>query len=187
MRLYHPALWAVVSAVSALAAPAPPDRPDAREIVRRSLQIDARQDELARDYNYLLRQDRRDLDGDGRVKERRVQTWDVILLDGSPYRRLVARDDKLLSPEERKNEEEKLRLDDQNRRKETEEQRRRRIEEWARKRRQRREEAKEIADAFDFTLAGEQRLEGRDVWVIDAAPRKDYRIKGSNAQPCSPK
>jgi hypothetical protein len=190
VRPFHSASWvlpaAFLAAAVAFPASAASDQPDPREIIRRSLQIDARQDELARDYTYLLRQDRRDLDGSGRVKERRLQTWDVILVDGSPYRRLVARDDKPLSSQEQKYEEERLRADDQSRRKETEEQRRRRITEWERKRRQRREEAKEIADAFDFTLAGEQRLDGRDVWVIDARPRPEYKIKGSTARALFP-
>lgn len=185
MRLFLSAAWVFVSAAIAFPAAAA-DQPDPREIMRRTLQVDARQDELARNYTYLMRQDRRDLDSSGRIKERRIQTWDVTLLDGSPYRRLVARNDQPLSPEEQAAEEQRLRQDDQARRNDTPEKRQRRIAEWQRRRSQRREEAKEIIDAFDFTLTGEQKLEGREVWVIDAKPHPGYKGKGSTARALFP-
>jgi hypothetical protein len=155
--------------------------------MRRTIQVDARQDELAKNYTYLMRQDRRDLDGSGQVKERKVQTWEVMLLDGSPYRRLVARNDTPLSPEEQKWEEQKVRTDDQERRNDSNDDRQRRQQEWQRKRKQRREELKEVLEAFDFSLAGEQKLDGRDVWVIDARPHPGYKGKGTTARALFPK
>ncbi len=64
---------------------------DPREIVRRSVEIDRKNLEIARNYTYLERQEVRDLDGSGKVKNTEAQTTDVTLLEGSPYRRLVAR------------------------------------------------------------------------------------------------
>ena len=67
---------------------------DPREIVRRSVEIDRKNLEIARNYTYLERQEERELDGSGKVKSTEVQTSDVTLLEGSSYRRLVARNDR---------------------------------------------------------------------------------------------
>src|SRR5437870_5311579 len=69
---------------------------DPREIIRRSLQFHTQNDEAARNYTFLRRVDIRALDGAGKVRHNDCKTWDVTLLEGSPYTRLVMRDDKPL-------------------------------------------------------------------------------------------
>jgi hypothetical protein len=150
---------------------------DPREIVRRSVEIDKKNVEIARNYTYLERDEARELDGSGNVKSTQIETWDVTLLEGSPYRRLVARNDQPLSPKEQKKEEDKLRRSIVERRKETPEQRQRRIADWDRKQQRQREPFKEIPDAFDFRLAGEEALAGSQVYVIDATPKPGYKPK----------
>src|SRR6266540_159856 len=81
---------------------------DALEIVRRATELDRRNTEIARNYTYLERREQRDLDSHGRVKKTESTTQDVTLLEGSPYRRTVARDDRPLSPKEQQEEEAKL-------------------------------------------------------------------------------
>src|SRR5204862_565784 len=101
-----------------------------REIVRRSIELDRRNTELSRKYTLVHRQEDQQLDEAGKVKYREVRTWDITLLEGSPYRRLVARDDRPLPPKEQQLEEQKLRRSMEERRKETPEQRARRIADW---------------------------------------------------------
>src|SRR5207245_279160 len=36
---------------------------------------------------------------------------------------------------------------------------------------------REMADAFDYTLVGDQNLDGRDIWVLDATSRPGYHPK----------
>jgi hypothetical protein len=150
---------------------------DPREIVRRSVEIDRKNLEIARSYTYLERQEVRELDGSGKIKNTEVQTSDVTLLEGSPYRRLVARNDQPLSPKERNKEEDKLRKSIEERRKETEEERERRIADWERRRERQREPLKELPDAFDFRLVGEEALASGEVYVIDATPKPGYKPK----------
>jgi hypothetical protein len=150
---------------------------DPREIVRRSVEIDRKNAEIARNYTFLERQEVRELDGSGEVKSTRNQTWDVTLLEGSPYRRLVARNDQPLSPKEQKKEEDKLRRSIEQRRKETKEQRERRTAEWERRQERQREPEKEMLDGFDFRLIGEEALESGEVYVIDATPKPGYKPK----------
>jgi hypothetical protein len=155
---------------------------DPREIVRRSIE---RMDEnlaIARNYTFLERSETRELDSDGHVKTRKILLYDVTLLEGSPYRRLVGKDDHPLSPEEERSEEKKLQASIAERRKETPEQRARRIAEWEKKRQREREPLDEIPDGFDFRLAGEEQIDGRDVWVIDATPRPAYHARSSMAK-----
>src|ERR1035441_8051148 len=63
---------------------------DAREIVRRSIEAESAGVEVARNYTYLEREETRELDGSGKLKNLVVHTYDVTLLEGSPYRRMVA-------------------------------------------------------------------------------------------------
>lgn len=149
---------------------------DAREIVRQAIQVENRNEEIARNYTYLERQDVKVLDGSGRVKDRKIETWDVTLLEGSPYRRLVARDDKPLPLAEQQKEEEKLRKSNEERSQETEEQRQRRIAEAQKRRDERRgEPLKELLEAFDFRVAGQETVDGHDAWIVDATPRPGFK------------
>jgi hypothetical protein len=172
-------LFAVCCALSNRYGQAAADDP--KEIVRRALQRDAHNDEVARQYTYLQRNDVRTLDGAGKVKHRDLQTIDVTLLEGSPYHRVVQRDDKPLSPAEEKKEQEKLRASIDQRHKETPAQRQQRIADWDRKRKQERENLKEVPDAFDFRLAGEEQIDGVPVWVIDGTPHAGFKPKSREA------
>ncbi len=148
---------------------------DPREIVRRSVEIDRKNLEIARSYTYLERQEVRELDGSGKVKNTEAQTSDVTLLEGSPYRRLVARNDQPLSPKEQKKEDDKLRKSVEDRRKESGEERARRMADWERRRQRQRDPLKELPDAFDFRLAGEEALVSGEAYVIDAMPKPGYK------------
>ena len=92
----------------ALALPAIVSAQDPLEIIRRATELDRRDTALARSYTFLQRQERRDLDSKGRLTKTESDTFDVTLLVGVPYRRLVARNDQPLSPKDRRKEEEKL-------------------------------------------------------------------------------
>src|SRR5262245_30142673 len=111
---------------------------DAREIVRRSVNHGDENLRIARNYTFRERNEGRTLDASGRVTKTEVETYDVTLVDGSPYRRLIERDDKPLSAKEERKEQEKLRKITESRRKETAAQREKRIADWERKREQER-------------------------------------------------
>lgn len=155
---------------------------DARELVRQAV---ARIDynlEAARNYTFLERSEMRELNGEGRIKSRNIRLYDITLLEGSPYRRLVGKDDHPLPPDEERKEQKKLDDSIAERRKETPQQRERRIADWEKRRQREREPLDEIADAFDFRVAGEELLNGRPVWVIDASPRPDFHPRSSLAK-----
>jgi len=155
---------------------------DARQIVLRSLELDGRNERIARNYTFVARNETRQIDRQGRLKQRRVLTYDVTLLEGSPYTRLIARDDKPLSPAEQRKEEEKLRKSIEQRRKETPDQRTRRLADWEKKRREQHDPLLEIPEAFELRVAGSERVDGKDAWIIDGTPRPGFRPKSRLAR-----
>ena len=160
-----------------LALPAILFAQDAQEIVRRATELDRRNTEISRSYTFLERQENRDVDSKGTLKKTESTTFDVTLLEGSPYRRLVARDDKPLAAKDQAKEDEKLQRSIADRRKETAEQRERRVTEWERKKEKQREPLKELPEAFTFKLTGEETLNGGEVFAIEGLPKPGYRPK----------
>jgi hypothetical protein len=154
---------------------------DAREIVRRAVEADRSHSAAARNYTFLQRNQMKEFDGGGKLKKSDDRTWDVTLLEGSPYRRLVARNGKPISAEEQKAEQDKLQSGIEQRRHETAEQRDRRVADWHHKQEKQREPLQEFPDAFNFRMAGEESLEGAAVYVIDATPKPGYKPKMSSA------
>lgn len=155
---------------------------DAREIVRRSVDVDRRNAKLAENYTFIERVEQREMDRQGRVARRTLKTYDVTLTEGSPYRRLIARDDRPLPPAEEAKERRKLERTIAERRAETPAQRARRLEESRKRRERQREFSREINDAYNFRLLGEETIEGRRAYVIEATPRPGYRPRTASSR-----
>src|SRR5947207_13499537 len=79
---------------------------DPLDIIRRATETDRKNLEISRSYTYLERIEERELDSNGKARKTESTTRDVTLLEGSPFRRTVARDDKPLPPKEQRKEEE---------------------------------------------------------------------------------
>jgi hypothetical protein len=152
---------------------------DAHQIMVRAVESYHKDTEAVRNYTFLQREVESDLDGSGKPKNTEIRTWDITLQEGSPYRRLVARNDQPISPEEKKQEEEKLQWSIEQRRKETPEQRDLRIANWRRREVRRTEPVKELPEAFDFQLVREEALNGVATWVIDATPKPGYKPRST--------
>jgi hypothetical protein len=159
-----------------------PGAENPREIVRRSTEENRRNEKLTESYTFIERQDERGFDSRGRAQRHAVKSYDVTLTEGSPYRRLIARDDKPLPPDEERAERQKLEKSIAQRRSETPAQREKRLADWRHKREREREFLREVPDAFDFRMAGEETLGGRRVYVIDATPRGDFKPRSNDGK-----
>src|SRR5882757_5753092 len=98
-RKFCPVVFLVISVTMALTAqeiavPTLPPTADAKEIVRRSVEIDHHNFERARNYTCRQREVERELDKNGGVKSTHVNTFEITFLSGEPYSRLVRKDDK---------------------------------------------------------------------------------------------
>jgi hypothetical protein len=154
----------------------------AREIIRQAVASDARNWRIARNYTFLQRVELRRLDVQGGVKLSEVETYDVTLQEGTPYRQLVQRDDRPLAATEEKKEQASLARSIAARRQESAAERARRLSVYESRPDWQREAWHELPDAFDFRLAGEVRLYGHSIFIIEAMPRPGYQAQSGTAR-----
>ena len=100
--------------------------PDVADILRRSALAAKANNPKASLYAYREHIINLQVGKNGKETDRRTETWDVIGLEGSSYRRLMERNDRALPPKEQKREDERMAKEADKRRKETAEQRRNR-------------------------------------------------------------
>ena len=148
---------------------------DPKEIVRRSMEIDRRTLELARNYTCQQREVVKHLDKHGNVKSTEVKTYDVSFYYGEEYSWLLMVDDKPLGDKEKKKEDEKLEKFLTKLRNESPEERQKRSDKEKKERQESRAYRQDVANAYDFRIVGEEELEGASTWVIEATPRKDFK------------
>lgn len=150
-------------------AAAPPAL-DPKQIVRRSVQ--AIQSDWAQAPSYSFEE--RDVESKHNARAT-VKTYEVLMIDGSPYRRAIARNDHPLLAGEQAEEERKLRAEIQKREHESGRERARRIAKYEKERRQDQAMLMAMVDAFDFQPAGEEAVNGHDCWILDAHPKLGYQ------------
>lgn len=144
--------------------------PDPVEIVRRAAENDQRNDELVRNYTYIQRNEVRIP-----KKPTTAETYDAMILYGDQVLRHIAHNDQPLPAREQAKEEEKIQKIMRQRQGESEKERQDRLAKAEKRRDEGRAFVKEIMDAFDFRLAGEEEVAGRDAYIIDATPRPGYK------------
>ena len=156
---------------------------DAREIVRKSVELDQVNWLRMKDYTWIARETERSLDSNGAVKSEKAQSWETLILYGEPHRRMLERDGKPLGSEEQNKEQAKLDKIAAKLGRETPEQRQRRLTEYEKRRGKNREFLHEITDLYDFRLESDQQIDGHDAWVIAAMPKPGYEPKHRDAKP----
>ncbi len=147
---------------------------DARDIVRRSMNLGDQNLRAAQDYTFQERLESRTLNDRGDTTKTEVEAYDVTFVDRSPYRRLISKDNKPLSAKDEQREQDKLRRIATERRAENAAAREKRLAEDEKKREHLRATMREIAGAFDFRIAGEDNLDGRRQFVIEGTPHPGY-------------
>lgn len=145
---------------------------DPRAIIEHSMQAIEADWKAAPEYECL----ERDQEAGG------SKTFQDLMIMGSPYQRLVALDDKPLSPAEQKEQEQKLQETIARRRNETEHERAQRIAKYRRSLQRDDLFLEQLIKAFRFSLAGQQEMEGYKVYVLNAVPRPDYQPPNREAQ-----
>jgi len=148
---------------------------DAKDIIRRALEVDHHNFDRAQKYTCTQREVIKHLDKHGNVKSTDVKTYDINYYFGEFYSRLVQVDDKPLGEKEQKKEDEKLEKFLAKHRKESEEDREKRARKQQKEREEGRAFVRDVINAYDFRLVGEEQVSGEDAWVLEAIPRKDFQ------------
>jgi hypothetical protein len=154
---------------------------DAREIVRRSIELDQTNWIRRADYTWTERDRERHFDAHDHVTSDHEEGWESLVLDGLPFARLIERDSKPLPPPDEKKQQQKLDRETAKLEHSTPEEKQRRAAEFEESRRKDRAFLLEIPDAFDLKLEGNEQIDGQDVWVISAVPKPGYRAKSRDA------
>lgn len=145
---------------------------DVNDLIRRSVAVTQADWEAAPRYQYRERD----------VKGKKIETYEVTMIEGSPYYRLIARNDHPLSTQEALKEQAKLQAEIDKRRRENAAQRAKRIATYQRERDEDHLFLREMADAFSYRLLGSDVADGRSVFVLEAAPRPEYRPPNTKAK-----
>ena len=151
---------------------------DANEIIRRATDRDFTNFETRKNYTYQERTEVRQYNGKGQITKTDVETREILILQGQPYEKLIARNDKPLSEKDANKEQKKM---DQ----EVEKRKHQSASEKAKLDKERLEERKylrEFTEAFDFKVIGEEPVSGKPAWVISVTPKPGYRPKESEAK-----
>jgi hypothetical protein len=153
-----------------------------RQLFRVVAEKDIENDKRLRDYTYIEREVRNNLDGKGDSKSTDVKTYEILDIYGTQVQRLIQKDDKPLDAKEAGKEEEKIQKIIDKRKGESDEDRRKREEKETKEREDGRKFVREVADAYDFKLVGTEQVSGREAWVIDGEPRPGYEPKMKEAK-----
>ena len=148
-----------------------------RNLLRVTADHDIENDKRQRDYTYIEREEQRNIDGKGRVKSTEVRTSEVLMIYGEQVERLIAKNDKPLSPKDADKEEKKIQKIIDKREHESDKEREKRLAKEEEDREDGRKFVLEVADAYNFHFLGTETLDGRDTYVIDAEPRPGFQPK----------
>jgi len=145
-----------------------------QQLLRVVADKDIENDKRQRDYTYIEREVENKFDGKGQTKFTEVHTYEILEIDGEQVQRLIEKDDKPLDTKDAVKEEEKIQKIIDKRKNESEEDRKKREEKQEKEVEDGRKFVREIADAYNFKLAGTELLGGREAWVIAGEPRAGY-------------
>src|SRR5579863_420371 len=81
---------------------------DANEIIRRATDRDFTNFESRKNYTYQERTEVREYNTKGKLTKTDVQTVEILILEGQPYEKLIARNDTPLSEKDAQKEQKKL-------------------------------------------------------------------------------
>ncbi|HVY93636.1 MAG TPA: hypothetical protein VHA14_12830 [Bryobacteraceae bacterium] len=143
----------------------PPKAPDPATIIQRSVEAMRRDRQASSQYVHL----ERDLEQHG------SKTYQVLMIQGSPYQRLTAVNGKPLSPDDARKQEQKLRDEVASRCAESPSGRQKRIADYQADEGRDHAMIQELTKAFTFRITGQQRIDGHQTWVLSATPKPDYQ------------
>ncbi len=156
--------------------------PDAHNLIVRSLAAGEKNEQQLRSYVSRTRSDLKRFEQDGGLKTEEIKTFDDVFIDGFHVRALVARNDKPLEGADREKEDSRIAKLIASRKRETPAQREKRLADAKEKQEKGRRFSHELLDAFDFRTVGEETLNDRKTWVLEAVPHPGYKPKEMKAE-----
>jgi hypothetical protein len=147
---------------------------DARSIVSPSVVATERSWQARDHYTYVERDDDRRLNSLGQIKSESVDVTRMMVVNGARFEQLLEHNGQPPTAKEQKRSDDDLdklkheTLDEQSAR--------------TRKDQENRAFLRDVLEAFDFRLIGEETLDGRPAYVLQATPHPGYRAHGKYAK-----
>ncbi len=155
---------------------------DVQDLLRRSVAATQRDWKEAPNFSFLEHDVDQKLDSNGGVKSRVEKSYEVTMIEGSPYNRLVRVNGKPLSAAQDQDERRKMDAERKRRSGESRGARSKRVAKYERERRQDEAMLREMVEAFDYKLVGEETVNGRAAYVLAATPKHGYVPKSRDAK-----
>jgi hypothetical protein len=147
---------------------------DARQIVAQSITATERSWQARDTYTYMERDEDRRLDELGKVKSEDIDVTRMILVNGARFEQLIEHNGQLPSLAAQKKSDEDL----DKLKHETPEDKAIRV----RKDQENRAFLRDLLEAFDFQLVGEETIDNRPSYVLQATPHPGYHAHGKFAK-----
>ena len=151
-----------------LAVTASAIEPNAKEIVKKSVVVNDADFQALPKYSHVETDVEVKIDSSGKQKSQTQKTFQVIMIEGSPYEKMVTLNGHPLSPADQKKEDQKLKQEVAKRRSESSSAHRTRISKFQKERNNDHLLMQQMVDAFNFTLVGEETVNGHAAYVLDA-------------------
>jgi hypothetical protein len=171
-------VWFLVAmfSLAPVLVPASTGPPDVGNILRLSL------DATRADWQHPAQMIEVDRDVDPRDGEATSKTYRVLLIDGTPYDELIARDGKPLPADEAGHQSELVREECAKRANQSADERARRMAKYHHSQQRMFDLMREMTRALDFTFAGDATEGGHSVYVLRATPRSGYQPPNHEAR-----
>jgi hypothetical protein len=148
--------------------------PSVADVIRRSIATNTADWQAQPDYAYQEFDLKSKVDASGKVRPQESKTYEVMMIEGSPYNRLIAVDNEPLGRAQAAQENARLQREMLRRQHESAADRNARLTKYRNGRAEEHLLMQQMTEAFNFKLVGEETLEGAECYVLDAYPRPDY-------------
>jgi hypothetical protein len=140
-------------------------QPSVEEIIQKSVAVNTADFKAATRFDWI------ETDKSGRTSKK----YRVMMIDGTPYYRLIGLNGKPLPKEQDAQQARKEQQVIARRKAETPEQRNKRLEEFDKERKRNNAMMNQMTQAFNFTMLGVRQVQGYNVYVLKAMPRPGYK------------
>ncbi len=145
------------------------------DIIKRSVEANAADWKAQLSYSHRETDIKSSIDAGGKATVQGRKTYDVLMIAGSPYNRLIAVNNEPLNKKLEQQEQKKLQTEIQKRKNESASDRQKRMAEFHSDRAEEHLLMQQMTKAFNFKLAGEEKLGDAECYVLDATPNPDYK------------
>ncbi|HEY3741418.1 MAG TPA: hypothetical protein VGL53_16315, partial [Bryobacteraceae bacterium] len=147
---------------------------DSDAIVRKALSSEISRQQKLGNYTWEEKSIEKMFDQKGKLQSTHSKVFENLIIDGSEYRRMIEDDGSPLDDSRAQKEQEKMDREIAKRHAESPEQRKERLDRQAKRRQESIRFREEVIEAFHFSIAGEEKMQGFDCWKIQAEPKPGY-------------